>query len=61
MAAVVLWLNVQAPAGSLPWLVFKSGVAGCVYLAAFYGLSLTAEERRLCHTGIRTVLAREPK
>jgi O-antigen/teichoic acid export membrane protein len=61
MAGAVLWLNGQAPAGSLPWLVFKSGVAGCVYLAAFYGLSLTAEERRLCHTGIRTALAREPK
>ncbi len=61
MAAVVVWLNVQAPATSLPWLVFKSGVAGCVYLAAFYGLSLTAEERRLCHTGIRTALARAPK
>ena len=61
MAASVLWLNGQAPAASLPWLVFKSGVAGCVYLIAFYALSLTPAERLLCQSGIRTILAREPE
>jgi O-antigen/teichoic acid export membrane protein len=61
MVASIFWLNAQAPGSSLPWLVLKSGVAGCVYLAAFYALSLTADERRLCHSSVRTILAKEPR
>ncbi|MGH7497363.1 MAG: lipopolysaccharide biosynthesis protein [Gemmatimonadales bacterium] len=58
MAAFMLWLEGQAPGASLPWLIFKSGLAGCVYLVAFYALSLTPAERRLCEGGIRDIVAR---
>lgn len=61
MLAMVLWLDGRVPAVSLPWLVFKSGVGGCVYLLAFYTLSLTDEERRLCRSGIRRFMASEPE
>ena len=61
MAAVVLWLDSRPPPPPFRGWCSSPGVAGCVYLVAFYGLSLTAEERRLCQSGIRTVLARAPE
>jgi O-antigen/teichoic acid export membrane protein len=60
MAVFILWVDQYLPSTSLPWLALKGGAAGCVYVLAFYGLSLTPEERALCRGGVRSILRKEP-
>jgi O-antigen/teichoic acid export membrane protein len=60
MTTFILWLDPHVPGTSLPWLAIKGGAAGCVYLLAFYGLSLTGEERALCRGSVRSMLRKEP-
>jgi hypothetical protein len=56
MALFIAWLDRHAPGATLPWLVLKAGLAGCVYLAAFYVVALSSEERLLCHGSVRSIL-----
>jgi len=56
MALAIVGLDALAPATSILWLVLKSGVAGLVYLAAFWSLSLDGTERSLCIRMVRNFL-----
>ena len=53
MAVFILWMERHLPGAALWELAIKAGLAGSVYLAAFYLLSLTAEERALCSASLR--------
>jgi drug/metabolite transporter (DMT)-like permease len=53
MTAFILWMERQLPGLALWEIALKAGLAGCVYLAAFYLVSLTAEERALCSASLR--------
>jgi O-antigen/teichoic acid export membrane protein len=53
MVAFILWLERHLPGAALWELALKAGLAGGVYLAAFYLVSLTAEERALCSASLR--------
>ena len=61
MALFILWMDQHLTGATLPWLVLKSGLAGCVYLAAFYLVSLTADERVLCTGSVRSLLGSKPE
>lgn len=60
MALFMLWLDQRVINTSLVWLITKAGLAGCVYLLAFYGVSLTSDERIFCYSSVRNVLGRKP-
>jgi O-antigen/teichoic acid export membrane protein len=60
MALFLIWLEQQLPGASLWWIGFKLGLGICVYGVTFYSLSLTPEERELCHLSVRNMLRREP-
>lgn len=61
MALYIVWQDQYLPGLSLPWLALKGGLAGCVYLVAFFSLSLNAEERVQYVAGVRSVLRRQPE
>jgi drug/metabolite transporter (DMT)-like permease len=53
MAGFMLWMERHLPGAALWELAIKAGLAGGVYLGAFYLVSLTAEERALCSASLR--------
>jgi O-antigen/teichoic acid export membrane protein len=53
MALFMVWMERQLPGAALWELAVKATLAGCVYLGAFYLVSLTAEERALCAASLR--------
>lgn len=53
MAGFILWMERHLPGAALWEIALKAGLAGCVYLAAFYLVSLTAEERARCSASLR--------
>lgn len=58
MGLFILWLDQYLVNDSLWRLLIPAGLASCVYVIAFYALSLTAAERDLCFSSVRTLLAR---
>jgi O-antigen/teichoic acid export membrane protein len=58
MALFILWLDPYLLHESLWRLLIPAGLAGAVYIVAFYAVSLTAIERDLCFSSVRTLLAR---
>ena len=53
MALFILWMERHLPGAALWEIAIKAGLAGGVYLGAFYLVSLTAEERALCSASLR--------
>ena len=60
MALFILWLDQHVRGATLTWLAIKAGLAACVYLVAFYLLSLTRDERALCRGSVMSFLGKEP-
>lgn len=58
MAAALVWLDGVSPAESLWSIAVNSTLAGIVYVAAFYILSLTSQERGLLSGSVRQMLPR---
>lgn len=58
MGMFILWLD-QYLVNDVLWrLVIPAGLASCVYVVAFYVLSLTPSERHLCVASVQRFLAR---
>jgi O-antigen/teichoic acid export membrane protein len=53
MAVFIAWMECRLPGLALWEIASKAGFAGCIYLAAFYLVSLTPEERALCSASLR--------
>jgi hypothetical protein len=58
MAMLILWLDRYLVNDALWRFLIPAGLASCIYVVAFYGLSLTSRERDLCWSSVRGLLAR---
>jgi hypothetical protein len=58
MAMLILWLDPYLVNDALWRFLIPAGLASCIYVVAFYGLSLTSRERDLCWSSVRGLLAR---